>query len=112
MGGALALDAAWLFAAFLVVLVLIAAGIAARRFLLERNATFIINVVDAALLSRSLELTLEILELGIPMLVCLNMADEAETKGMAIDEAALAEALGAPVVKAIASPRGDHTGVE
>jgi Protein of unknown function (DUF2550) len=37
VGGALALDAAWLFAAFLVILVLAAAGIAARRFLLERN---------------------------------------------------------------------------
>ena len=37
MGGALALDAAWLFAAFLVILVLAAAGIAARRFLLERG---------------------------------------------------------------------------
>ena len=37
MGGALALDAAWLFAAFLIVAVLVAAGIAARRFLLERG---------------------------------------------------------------------------
>jgi hypothetical protein len=37
VGGALALDAAWLFAAFLIVLVLVAAGIAARRFLLERG---------------------------------------------------------------------------
>ena len=37
MGGALALDAAWLFAAFLLILVLIASGIAARRFLLERG---------------------------------------------------------------------------
>lgn len=37
MGGALALDAAWLFAVFLIVLVLVAAGIAARRFLLERG---------------------------------------------------------------------------
>ena len=37
MGGALALDAAWIFAAFLLVLVLIATGIAARRFLLERG---------------------------------------------------------------------------
>ncbi|MEA2631117.1 MAG: hypothetical protein QOE66_1336, partial [Chloroflexota bacterium] len=37
MGGALALDAAWLFAAFLVILVLAAAGIAGRRFLLERG---------------------------------------------------------------------------
>ena len=37
MGGALALDAAWLFAAFLIVLILAAVGIAARRFLLERG---------------------------------------------------------------------------
>jgi hypothetical protein len=37
VGGALALDAAWLFAAFLVILILVAAGIAARRFLLERG---------------------------------------------------------------------------
>ncbi len=37
MGGALALDAAWLFAAFLIILILVAAGIAARRFLLERG---------------------------------------------------------------------------
>ncbi len=37
MGGALALDAAWLFAAFLIILVLAAAGIASRRFLLERG---------------------------------------------------------------------------
>jgi hypothetical protein len=37
VGGALALDAAWLFAAFLVILVLIASGIAARRFMLERG---------------------------------------------------------------------------
>ncbi len=37
MGGALALDAAWLFAAFLLILVLLASGIAARRFLLERG---------------------------------------------------------------------------
>ena len=37
MGGALALDAAWLFAAFLIILVLAAVGIAARRFLLERG---------------------------------------------------------------------------
>jgi hypothetical protein len=37
VGGALALDAAWLFAAFLIILILVAAGIAARRFLLERG---------------------------------------------------------------------------
>jgi len=38
-------------------------------------------VIDASLLSRSLELTLELLELEAPMLLCLNMMDEAERKG-------------------------------
>jgi ferrous iron transport protein B len=79
---------------------------AARSFLLSQRASFIINVIDAALLSRSLELTLELRELGIPMVVCLNMADEATAKGIAIDEQALSQSLGVPVVKAIAS-RGD-----
>ena len=48
MGGALALDAAWLFAAFLIILVLAAAGIAARRFLLERGG----GTVECGLRSR------------------------------------------------------------
>ncbi len=79
---------------------------AAKDFLLHAGADLIINVVDASLLSRSLELTLELRELDIPMLVCLNMSDEAKRKGMRISGEQLEQALGLPVVETVAS-RGD-----
>lgn len=63
----------------------------------------IINVVDASLLSRSLELTLELIELGIPMVVGLNMMDEAVEKGIEIDVDHLARDLGVPVIPLVAT---------
>ncbi len=75
----------------------------AKRFLLSSQVDFIINVVDGSLLSRSLELTLELLELGVPMLVCLNMMDDAERKGISISVEKLSEHLKLPVVKTVAS---------
>lgn len=76
---------------------------AAKKLLLERGAEVIINVLDASLLSRSLELTLELRELGLPVVVCLNMMDEARRKGIAIDSRKLAALLGLPVAETIAS---------
>jgi ferrous iron transport protein B len=75
----------------------------ARRHLLSGEADLIINVADASVLSRSLELTLQLLELGIPMLLCLNMMDEAERKGIRIDTPKLSSILGIPVIPAIAT---------
>jgi ferrous iron transport protein B len=77
--------------------------IAAKEFLLSGNADLIVNVVDASLLSRGLELTLELQELGIPMVVCLNMMDEARHKGMAISTQKLSESLQLPVFETVAS---------
>jgi len=79
---------------------------AANAFLLNSGADLIINVVDASLLSRSLELTLELRELGVPMVVCLNMSDEARRKGIRIFRERLEAALQVPVVETIAS-KGD-----
>ena len=62
----------------------------------------IINVIDASILGRSLELTLELIELGYPMIVALNMMDLAEKKGMVIDHRKLERILGLPVVPTIA----------
>lgn len=76
---------------------------AAKEFLLSGKIDVIVNVVDASLLSRSLEMTLELRELGIPMVVCLNMMDEARRKGMSISPPVLSERLGLPVVDAVAS---------
>ena len=72
-----------------------------RDYLLDGDWDVIINVVDASQMARSLELTLELLDLESPMVVCLNMMDEAARKGMTIDTNALAIALGVPVVEAI-----------
>jgi ferrous iron transport protein B len=62
----------------------------------------IVAVVDAANLSRNLFLTTQILELGRPIVVALNMIDEAEAAGLQIDAEALARKLGVPVVPVIA----------
>ncbi len=74
-----------------------------QRYLLTHQVDVIINVVDASILSRSLELTLQLLDLEIPMVFCLNMADEAERKGIRIDQDALSKQLGVPVVATVAS---------
>jgi len=71
-------------------------------FLLGEPIDAILNVVDAAILSRSLELTLQLLELRIPMVIALNMYDEARRKGVKIDASLLSERLGVPVVPTIA----------
>ncbi|MBZ5564825.1 MAG: ferrous iron transport protein B [Acidobacteriia bacterium] len=74
-----------------------------RDFLLAEPWDVLINVLDASQLARSLELTLELLDLEAPLVLCLNMMDEAARKGMAIDSAVLAAELGVPVVEATAS---------
>jgi ferrous iron transport protein B len=74
-----------------------------REFLLAGDGDVVVNVVDASQLARSLELTLELLELEAPLVLCLNMMDEAVRKGIVIDVPALADALGVPVVETIAT---------
>ena len=76
--------------------------------LLGRDPSFgrpdlVILVVDATNLRRNLFLASQVLELGLPTVVALNMADMAERRGIAIDAAALSEALGVPVVPTCAS---------
>jgi ferrous iron transporter FeoB len=75
----------------------------ARQCLLSGQWDVIINVMDASQLPRSLELTLELLDLEAPLVVCLNMMDEAARKGILIDSKALSVALRVPVVETIAA---------
>jgi ferrous iron transporter FeoB len=75
----------------------------ARECLMSGQWDAIINVIDASQLSRSLELTLEVKDLEAPMIVCLNMMDEAVRKGILIDSRALSKALGVTVVETIAA---------
>jgi len=75
----------------------------AQQFLLKGDWDVLIHVVDASQLGRSLELTLELMDLQAPLVICLNMMDEAARKGISIDVGALAEALDVPVVPSVAS---------
>jgi ferrous iron transport protein B len=68
----------------------------------KEKPDLIVNVIDASLLCRSLELTLELLELEYPMVTVLNMMDLTEKKGMKIDAEELERELGVPVVKTVA----------
>ena len=74
----------------------------ARDYLLSGTADVIINVLDASLLSRSLEFTIQILEMNIPMVIGLNMYDEAQRKGIEIDLAGLTTLTGAEAYPIIA----------
>ena len=79
------------------------AELESRNYLLSGQADVIINVIDASLLGRSLELTLELMSLERPLVVALNMMDEAARKGIVIDAEKLAKLLGAPVVPTVAA---------
>lgn len=66
----------------------------------------IIVVADATNLRMSLRMVLELKSLGLPMMVALNLSDVALSRGMEVDEQALSQELGVPVVKTIAIKRG------
>ncbi len=67
-------------------------------FLRSEKPDIILNVVDSTRLERNLYLMLEILELGVPVIMALNMIDEAHARGMEIDAEKLSELLGVPVI--------------
>ncbi len=77
----------------------------ARDYLLSGKADLIINIVDASNLERNLYLTTQILEMGIPTVVALNMMDVAQKREIRIDPDKLSERLDCPVV-----PLHAHTG--
>ena len=77
----------------------------ARDYLLSGEARLIINIVDASNLERNLYLTTQLLEMGVPMAIALNMMDLAKKREIQIDPHQLAERLGCPVI-----PMSAHTG--
>ena len=79
--------------------------IVARNFLLDGDVDLVVNIIDASNLQRNLYLTLQLIELEVPLLVVLNMVDVAEKKGMTIDVDHLSEHLGVPVIPASATAR-------
>ena len=70
-----------------------------RNFLLNESPDVVINIVDASNLERNLYLTTQLLELGIPMVIALNMIDVVRKRGDIISADKLQKALGCPVVE-------------
>ena len=74
-----------------------------RDYFVHGHPDVVVAVVDAANLERNLYLVVQLVELGVPLLVVLNMADVAKSRGLKIDEQKLAARLGVPVLSTIAT---------
>ena len=80
--------------------------IVSRDFILNRKPDGIINIVDATNIERNLYLTLQLLELKVPMVLALNMMDEVHANGGTVDVKKMSQALGIPVVP-ISAAKGE-----
>ena len=69
-----------------------------RQYILSDDVDVIIDVADASALERNLYLTLQLIELGKPVILALNMMDIVQKRGMEIDLHRLPEMLGIPVI--------------
>ena len=74
-----------------------------KKFLIQDQPDVIVNVLDASRLERNLYLTLQLLELDIPMVIALNQVDLAADLGILVDADRLSEMLGLPVIPTVAT---------
>lgn len=80
-----------------------------RNFILKEHPDGILNIIDATNIERNLYLSLQLIELGLPMVIALNMMDEVRQSGGHIDVKKLSERLGVPVVP-ISASKGEGIG--
>ena len=76
--------------------------IVSREYIAFEKPDVVINVVDAAVLERNLFFTMQLKEMEVPLMVCINQIDIAKQKGIVIDTEKFQAALGVPVVSTIA----------
>ncbi|MEN8258836.1 MAG: ferrous iron transport protein B [Thermodesulfobacteriota bacterium] len=76
--------------------------VVARDYLINQRPGVIINIVDAANLERNLYLSCQFMEMGVPMVIALNMVDVAKKRGIEIDHERLSELIGLPVCPIVA----------
>ena len=77
-----------------------------REYIAFEHPDVVINVLDASVLERNLFFTIQLIEMEVPLVVCLNQVDVARQKGITIDQKKLEQALGVPVVLTVAT-RGE-----
>ncbi len=76
--------------------------VVSREFIAFKKPDVVINVVDAAVLERNLFFTMQLMEMEVPLVVCINQVDIAQQKGIVIDIEKLEKALNVPVVATVA----------
>jgi len=76
--------------------------VVAREVLVDEKVDVVVDIIDATALERSLYLAVQFMELGIPLILALNMMDEVKEKGIRINSARLSELLKVPVVETVA----------
>ncbi len=76
--------------------------IVARDFLVNERPDLVVDIVDASNLDRNLYLAVQFKELGIPLIIALNMVDVAESRGIRVDHQQLSTLFGTPVVPMVA----------
>jgi ferrous iron transport protein B len=76
--------------------------IVSREYIAHEKPEVVINVLDGSVLERNLFFTLQLMEMGVPLVVCVNQMDIARQKGFHIDTEKLEKALGVPVVPTVA----------
>ena len=75
--------------------------IIARNFLIDEKPDAVVDIVDASNLERNLYLAVQLMELGVPLVLAMNMSDVARDRGLQIDYGKLSELLGVPVVPTV-----------
>jgi ferrous iron transport protein B len=73
----------------------------ARDYIVEGKPDLVIHVVDTGNLERNLYLTTQLIELGVPLVIALNMFDEAQSKGLEVDYIQLSKLMGVPMVPTV-----------
>ncbi len=82
-----------------------------RDILLDNQSAIVVQVIDTKNLRRGMLIALELAETGLPLAICLNMADEAEARGIRVDAPRLADLLGVPVISTVATQRAGLSGI-
>jgi len=79
--------------------------IVTRNFVIEEKPDVVIDVIDTSNLERNLYLATQFMELGVPLILALNMSDVAKKQGTKIDKNRLSELLGVPIVSTVATKK-------
>jgi ferrous iron transport protein B len=78
----------------------------ARNFIIDEKPDVVVNIIDASNLERNLYLSVQLMELGLPVVLAFNMSDQAKARGHEFDIKKLSEFFGAPIVQTVGHKAG------